>query len=202
MRVKELPFIEKGLRRHVLITGSTGSGKTVAARYIIKQAAIYGVPSIVIDAQGDISSFVLRTRVGISVKARPRHAAGPQSRLRSNLQFDVNGDSTVNPSDFSYLIESILATVYGDANLDGSVDAIDLAHMRDNTGFPTSWADGSFDLNGVVDLGDLAQLRNAFGFTAPPMPVPEPATMLSMILLIVARRFAAEQTQDEMQERR
>ena len=76
MRVKELPFTENGLRRHVLITGSTGSGKTVAARYIIKQAAIYGVPSIVIDAQGDISSLVLRTRVGISVKARPRPRGG------------------------------------------------------------------------------------------------------------------------------
>jgi hypothetical protein len=61
MGYKELPFTEEGLRRHVLIAGSTGSGKTVAARYIIEQAAISGVPSIVIDAQGDISSLILET---------------------------------------------------------------------------------------------------------------------------------------------
>jgi len=60
-RYQELPFTEKGLRRHILIAGSTGSGKTVAARYIIEQAAINGVSSIVIDAQGDISSLVLKT---------------------------------------------------------------------------------------------------------------------------------------------
>ena len=56
---QELAYTEEGLRRHVLIAGSTGSGKTVAARYIVEQAAISGVPSIVIDAQGDISSLVL-----------------------------------------------------------------------------------------------------------------------------------------------
>ncbi len=57
---QELAYTEEGLRRHVLIVGSTGSGKTVAARYIVEQAAISGVPSIVIDAQGDISSLVLK----------------------------------------------------------------------------------------------------------------------------------------------
>ncbi len=57
---QQLSFDEHGLRRHLLIAGSTGSGKTVAARYIIEQAAIVGVPSIVIDAQGDISSLVLQ----------------------------------------------------------------------------------------------------------------------------------------------
>lgn len=57
---QELAYTEEGLRRHVLIAGSTGSGKTVAGRYIVEQAAIAGVPSIVIDAQGDISSLVLK----------------------------------------------------------------------------------------------------------------------------------------------
>ena len=65
---QELAYTEEGLRRHVLIAGSTGSGKTVAARYIVEQAAISGVPSIVIDAQGDISSLVLEV-----VSARRRH---------------------------------------------------------------------------------------------------------------------------------
>lgn len=58
-KYQELPYGEEGLRRHILIAGSTGSGKTVAARYIVEQAAIAGVPSIVIDAQGDISSLVI-----------------------------------------------------------------------------------------------------------------------------------------------
>lgn len=59
-RFRELPFDEEGLRCHVLIAGSTGSGKTVAARYIVELAAISGVPSIVLDAQGDLSSLVLQ----------------------------------------------------------------------------------------------------------------------------------------------
>jgi len=50
---------EKGLRRHLLIAGSTGSGKTVAARQIIEQAAMAGIPSIVVDAKGDLCSQVL-----------------------------------------------------------------------------------------------------------------------------------------------
>lgn len=57
---QQIPFDENGLRRHVLIAGTTGSGKTVAARFVIEQAALRGVPSIVIDAQGDISSLVFQ----------------------------------------------------------------------------------------------------------------------------------------------
>ena len=58
----ELPFNEDGLRRHLQIVGSSGSGKTVAARFIVEQAALNGVPSIVIDCQGDLSSLVLLPR--------------------------------------------------------------------------------------------------------------------------------------------
>ncbi|MFC2142194.1 helicase HerA-like domain-containing protein [Acidobacteriota bacterium] len=57
---QRIPIDENGLRRHVLIAGATGSGKTVAARFIIEQAAIIGIPSIVVDAQGDISSLVFQ----------------------------------------------------------------------------------------------------------------------------------------------
>lgn len=54
-----LPLGESGLKRHLLICGATGSGKTVAARQIIEQAACRGIPSIVVDAQGDLSSLVI-----------------------------------------------------------------------------------------------------------------------------------------------
>lgn len=54
----ELPFDESGLRRHLQIVGSSGSGKTVAARFIIEQAALARVPSLVFDCQGDLSSLV------------------------------------------------------------------------------------------------------------------------------------------------
>lgn len=109
----------------------------------------------------------------------------------SDPQFDLNGDLTLDPNDFSHMIETILSTTFGDVNLDGSVDAIDLAHMRDNTGFATGWADGNFDLNGVIDFSDLSQLRRSFGFAAPPIPVPEPTTRLSLMLLIVVLHSVA-----------
>ncbi|MFQ5852956.1 MAG: helicase HerA-like domain-containing protein [Candidatus Binatia bacterium] len=94
---QELPFDEKGLRRHILIAGSIGSGKTVAARYIIEQAAIVGVPSIVIDAQGDISSLVFKasnsdpsilyeTAVTLIDPQSPKEKIDLQAQIKSHSQ--------------------------------------------------------------------------------------------------------------------
>ncbi|MDR1309813.1 MAG: DUF853 family protein [Deltaproteobacteria bacterium] len=42
------------LTRHVAIFGGTGSGKTVLMRRIVEEAALAGVPSVVIDISGDL----------------------------------------------------------------------------------------------------------------------------------------------------
>lgn len=60
----------------------------------------------------------------------------------------------------------------GDANLDGVVDAADLAIVTANQGkTPAWWQDGDFDHDGVVGPNDLAIVTAA---TAPPVPTPTP----------------------------
>ena len=44
---------------HTFICGASGSGKTVIGKAIIEEAALHGVPAIVIDLKGDLSSLAL-----------------------------------------------------------------------------------------------------------------------------------------------
>lgn len=47
------------LLTHVFICGATGSGKTVLGKIIIEEAAMAGIPSILIDLKGDLSSLAI-----------------------------------------------------------------------------------------------------------------------------------------------
>ena len=44
---------------HTFICGGSGSGKTVMGKAIIEEAALKGVPSIIVDLKGDLSSLAL-----------------------------------------------------------------------------------------------------------------------------------------------
>ncbi|MEZ6085944.1 MAG: hypothetical protein R3E58_18810 [Phycisphaerae bacterium] len=80
-----------------------------------------------------------------------------------DLSADMDGDLDVDADDVTELVEVILVTNFGDANLDGAIDAADLA-IVDNTidNDPTGcnanqncgWADGDFTCDGVVDGTD------------------------------------------------
>jgi len=48
---------QEDLVTHVFICGATGSGKTVLGKSIIEEAAIKGIPSIIVDLKGDLSSL-------------------------------------------------------------------------------------------------------------------------------------------------
>jgi len=47
------------LLTHVFICGVTGSGKTVLGKAIVEEAALHGIPSILIDLKGDLSSLAI-----------------------------------------------------------------------------------------------------------------------------------------------
>ena len=47
------------LRKHVAMLGATGSGKTVAAKVLIEEATLDGVPSIIVDPQGDLARLAM-----------------------------------------------------------------------------------------------------------------------------------------------
>ena len=47
------------LARHAAMLGSTGSGKTVMAKTVIEEAALAGIPSLILDPQGDLARLAL-----------------------------------------------------------------------------------------------------------------------------------------------
>ncbi len=55
----EIPYPSKILNKHVAILGQTGYGKTVAGKVLIEEAVMNGVPSVIIDPQGDLSQLAI-----------------------------------------------------------------------------------------------------------------------------------------------
>ena len=72
-------------------------------------------------------------------------------------EFDLDNNETVDHDDVRFLVENIIGTFAGDANLDGKVDAVDLNQIginwrrMDGVG----WANGDFNGDGAVDARDL-----------------------------------------------
>ena len=56
---EEIDLQSSILRKHVALLGSTGSGKTVAAKVLIEEATLEGIPSIIIDPQGDLARLAI-----------------------------------------------------------------------------------------------------------------------------------------------
>lgn len=47
------------LSRHVAVMGAAGSGKTCLAKSILEEAALSGIPSLVLDLRGDLAQFAM-----------------------------------------------------------------------------------------------------------------------------------------------
>jgi len=54
---KDMKYPLETLKKHFICLGSTGSGKTVLSKALIEEAALNGIPSIVVDPQGDLASL-------------------------------------------------------------------------------------------------------------------------------------------------
>lgn len=86
-----------------------------------------------------------------------------------DLSADMNGDLLVTDADIDELVVNILKTRRGDVNLDGLVDAADLAIINANLGMSNAgWQHGDMDSDGDVDANDIAVYNaNLPGCSAP-----------------------------------
>ena len=120
------------------------------------------------------------------------------------LAFDMNSDRVVDQQDLnewlavagSQKLDSGGTYSFGDANLDGKVDAQDLNSVGVNwQQSPATWSQGDFTADGMVGPADLNLLGLNWRSSAPTVAVPEPSTltctMFALLLSLVVRRPAA-----------
>ena len=71
--------------------------------------------------------------------------------------YDLDVSGTVDQADVTFLMETYLGTLPGDANLDGSVDGLDFNIWNDHRfqACNKSWANGEFSGDGAVDGTDF-----------------------------------------------
>jgi hypothetical protein len=101
-----------------------------------------------------------------------------------NYSFDLQADGEINTWDTDVLVQSLLGTQYGDADLDRDVDATDLATLGMNWepgGEDRTWSQGDFDGDGDVDATDLAKLgMNWHPDYFPAVPEPTSLVLLGL----------------------
>lgn len=74
--------------------------------------------------------------------------------------FDLTSDGVVNQDDIVELVSGILNTQFGDTDLDGDIDAVDLNQLgkRWLQADVTGWSNGDFNGDGRIDDLDLAEV--------------------------------------------
>ena len=88
-----------------------------------------------------------------------------------DLSADINGDMIVDQADVTMVLVDFLNTNVGDTNVDGTVDAADIATITANIGtLPATWARGNMDGNAVIDAADLALANTNLGQNRPDCP--------------------------------
>lgn len=108
-----------------------------------------------------------------------------------NLDSDTGG---ADQQDVDTLVQTILLTRYGDANLDKLVNSSDFNILASNFGLsPRGWATGDFTGDDLVSSADFNALATNFGFSGalPGAAVPEPAILgfLGCLTLLSTRRM-------------
>ena len=81
-----------------------------------------------------------------------------------DLSADMNGDLVVDLNDVCFIVNTVLGTDFGDVNLDGVVNAADIAIINANFGQPGGWAQGDVNGDGIVNAADLAIANGSQSF--------------------------------------
>ena len=112
-----------------------------------------------------------------------------------DLRFDVNEDRQLSDEDLQMWVVSLKQTYFGDANLDGVFDSLDLVRMfqsaeyEDDVTLNSTWADGDFDGDGDFTSRDLVAAFRDGGYEQGPrkqmMAVPEPTSVVMLITALI-----------------
>lgn len=105
---------------------------------------------------------------------------GPTTHIR----MDFDRDNRVTVEDHRHLVQDLIGTTYGDANLDLIFDSTDLVLISQagkyETGQYAGWQEGDFNADRLFASDDLtlALQTGAYEVSSPqePFPVPEPST--------------------------
>ena len=91
-------------------------------------------------------------------------------------RFDLNADSLIDHADFERLIQDVLETGPGDANLDGQFDSSDLVHVfqegiyEDDVEFNAGWSQGDWNCDGDFTSRDLVEAFQHGGYVSAAVP--------------------------------
>ncbi len=101
-------------------------------------------------------------------------------------RFDLDGNGTVTFDDHQYLIEEVLNSAAGDANLDGNFDSRDLlqifrAGLFENPDGSATWATGDWNCDGVFTTSDVVEAFRAGSYVAAAGPSNTPVQSLESI---------------------
>ncbi len=105
-------------------------------------------------------------------------------------RFNLNGDGSTDMADLDELVQVILATSYGDLDLDGDVDDADFGLAFAGFSGPGilggGYGSGDIDFDGDTDDADYGLAFAAFTGPGAPANVPEPASLALLGLLAVS----------------
>ena len=167
----------------------------------IEQAAgnaVFGSPRDVKEGVLTVASVIASPFVPLHEGAFPAHleldardldllAAEMQSPSPDN-RFDLNADDVVDFEDRRLWVEDedFKHTYFGDSNLDGSVDSVDLNNLALNwQSSETTWAMGDFTGDGNTNAADLNLLALSWQSGQQAASVPEPTSALLLAIGLV-----------------
>jgi hypothetical protein len=160
----EVDFTLTGLDSSIMTGVVVGENRTVTLdssrkftdSFSAHQVHVYQF--IKVTVSGDVNGDYTVDATDIDVLYSAIHAGSTDSI------YDLNSDGHIDQGDVDTLVNTILQTAYGDANLDGSVDVGDLGILAANYGGSGKrWSQGDFNSDGLVDVGDLGILAAHYG---------------------------------------
>ncbi len=169
---ESVDFPKQNLVRNVQILGQAGSGKTVMAKVILEECALAGIPSIILDVQGDLARLAMPPEDGPKTDSERQKMWSENVEPRvwtplseSGLQicinpFDLPGDTHDTPVDGETGVESWRMMATGLGSLLGADESSNKG--RQNVSFLENHMKSLAESNEApYDFGELAEsMRN------------------------------------------